>query len=171
MKKQDGHCISFDIRYSRNEDLPFLRRWMREPEVSRFLLIEKEDVEVFSKNWIGFARYSSSLTLTKQEEPIGIATLFLMPYLKLTHHSSVCYILDPQAQKEEVAPLLIQNINHLGKNYFHFEKIYFETFEKDPLLPWFIEEGYAEIARQNSYVKEANERCLDRLILEKNFEQ
>ena len=169
MKKKDACSSHLDIRYSCKEDLLFLRKWMSKPESLRFLSVEQTEIKVFSENWIGFSRYSSSLTLTLNKEPIGIATLFLMPYLKLIHHSSVYMILDPKMQKEKIARMLIKNINHLAKNYFHFEKVYFETFEGDPLLFWMMKEEYKEVARQKNCVKEENNRYLARLILEKQL--
>lgn len=169
MEEKGASNSHLDIRYSLKEDLPFLQKWISEPAALQFLPIESKEVEIFSKNWIGFSRCSASLTATLKGEPIGIATLFLMPYLKLIHHCSICFILNPKFQKEEIGRSLIRNINHLGKKYFHFEKIYFETFEGYPMLLWFIKEGYQQVALQKHFVKEEDTTYLDRLILEKQL--
>ena len=69
--------IDFDIRYSKEEDLPFLQTWLDKPEVNRWLPIStQKNVEMMSKNWIGFSKYGASLTATYKGDPIGVTTLF-----------------------------------------------------------------------------------------------
>ena len=76
-----------DIRYTYVTDAPYLKGWLHHPEVQKwFPVSEEREIEDAVQCWIGFSRYSSSLTATVNGTPCGIGTLFLMPYRKVAHH-------------------------------------------------------------------------------------
>ena len=157
----------YDIRYSTMEDLPYLQQWISQDDVKRWLPISSPaDVEAMAKNWIGFCRYGASLTACYEGKPVGIATLFLMPYRKLIHHCLVYFAVNPEFLGRGVGRSLIRNINHLAKSYFRFEKMHVETFEGCPAIPLLEKEGYQEVVRQEHYVKEGEGKYLARVVLE-----
>lgn len=143
---------TFDIRYSKEEDLPFLEKWLGECR-TWYPVSSDKDVEIMAKNWIGFYRYGASLTATYQNVPVGIATLFLMPYRKVIHHCLVYFIVDPRHVRQGIGSSLIKNVNHLGKNYFRFEWMNIELFEGCSAMPLLEKAGYTEIFTQEKFVK------------------
>jgi len=143
----------YDIRYSTEDDLPVLHQWLQTFR-KWYPVSSDQDVEGMAKNWIGFSRYSASLTAIYQNEPIGIATLFLMPYRKVIHHCLIYFIVDPKQTGKKVGASLLKNINHLGKNYFRFEWTNMEVFEGCPAIPVIEKAGYREVFRQEKFVKE-----------------
>ena len=158
----------FDIRYSKEEDLPFLQTWLDKPEVNRWLPVSSQkDVEMLSKNWIGFSKYGASLTATYKGDPIGVATLFLMPYRKVIHHSLIYIVVGPDHWKQGVGTALLRNIFHLGKSYFRFEKMHLEVYEGCPLIPLLEKGGFHEVCRQEHFIKEADGNYLAKIIYEK----
>ncbi len=167
MSKDITDQQEYDLRYSAMEDLPFLVETVSKEEVAKFLPVSStQDIEAMTKNWIGFSRYKSSLTATYKGEPVGIATLFLMPYRKLIHHALVYFAVSPTYFDQGVAFSLVKNITHLGKTYFHMECLSVETYESSPLIPVLEQGGYREIIRQENFVKEPDGTSLSRVVME-----
>ena len=161
----------YDIRYSVETDLTCLLEWLSMPELRRWYPISSDnDVEAMGKNWIGFYRFGASLTATLNSKPVGIATLFLMPYRKLIHHCLLYFIVDPAYSRQGIGTSIIRNAIHLATKYFHFEKIGLEIYEKAPALSLLKKLGFQEIVRQEHFVKEGDNNYLARLIMEKNLQ-
>jgi len=145
----------FDIRYSQVEDGEYLKKWLMSPGMlHHFPMGDEKEVDMMVKNWIGFSRFKCSLTAVFRKQPVGIATLFLMPYLKVVHHSMLYFIVDPEFQGHGIGTALIRNIKHLAKNYFRVEGIHFDVFEDSPALSLLKKNGFHEICRQENFVKE-----------------
>lgn len=160
----------YDIRYSNQGDLPFLMKWLEDPEVQRWYPISTpKDLEDVAKNWIGFSKYGASLTAQYKNEPVAIGTLFLMPYRKVIHHALLYFIVNPKYTGQGVGTSIIRNITHLGKSYFRFEKMHIELYEGCPAIPILEKEGYREVYRQEHFIKEKDGHYLARVIYEIQF--
>ena len=160
----------YDIRYSNQGDLPYLEKWLTLAEVQRWYPIStKEDLEMMAKNWIGFSKYGASLTASYKNEPVAIATLFLMPYRKVVHHCLLYFIVNPEKTGRSVGSSILRNITHLGKSYFRFEKIQIEVYDGCPAIPLLIKEGYHEVYRQERFIKESDGTYLARIAYEIEF--
>ena len=124
-----------DIRYTHITDEIYLRNWLMNPKLQHFLSVSNEqEVHNTVRCWLEFCRYSASLTITFNGTPCGIATLFLMPYQKVSHHCLFKIIVDPVYQQKGVGNSLLKNIIHLAKVYFKLEEIYTEVVEDNPLI-------------------------------------
>ena len=157
----------FDIRYSTQDDLPFLHKWLGECR-KWYPVSSDKDVEAMAKNWIGFHRYGASLTAVYKNQPVGIATLFLIPYRKVIHHCLVYFTVDPNKARKGVGTTLIKNIDHLGKSYFRFEWMNIEVFEGCSAIPLLEKAGYKQVFKQEKFVKE-NGGYLARHLYQINF--
>jgi len=149
-----------DIRYSYLTDAPALREWLYDPQVQRwFPVAEEKEIEDAIQCWIGFSRYSSSLTATldKGATICGIATLFLMPYRKVSHHCLFKMVVDPKYQHQGIGTSLLKNLKHLAKNYFHLEMMHIEVFDKNPFIHLLHKQDFHEFARQDKFVKDKGE--------------
>lgn len=156
----------FDIRYTHVDDAPILRKWIDAPGALHwFPMSTPAEVENAVQVWIGFSRISSSLTATYQGKPIGIGTLFLMPYRKVAHHCIFKIIVDPDFRRRGAGTLLLRNLKHLAKNYFRLELMHIEFFEGNPIEKLLKKENFREFARQPNYVKEGD-RYLGRVLME-----
>ncbi len=145
----------FDIRYSYITDISYLRQWINQPEMLQFFpMLSEKEIEDAIQCWIGFCRWSSSLTATINHTPVGIGTLFLMPYKKVAHHCLFKMVVDPQFQRKGIGGQLLKNLKHLARNYFHLEAMNIEIFEGNPILHLLKKFDFYEIARQDRYVKE-----------------
>lgn len=144
-----------DIRYTYVTDTPYLRQWLEIPEVQQwFPISEEREIADCVQCWIGFSRYSASITATLNGTPCGIGTLFLMPYRKVAHHCLFKLIVDPKHQGKGIGTALLRNLKHLAKNYFHLELIHIEVFEGNPCIQLLLKNGFQEYTRQEKFVKD-----------------
>ncbi|MBS0619877.1 MAG: GNAT family N-acetyltransferase [Verrucomicrobia bacterium] len=145
-----------DIRYTYVTDTPYLRDWVSNPEVRYwFPVLEQKEIDDAVQCWIGFSRYSSSLTATSNGTPCAIGTLFLMPYRKVAHHCLFKLVVDPKFQGKGIGSLLLRNLKHLAKNYFHLELMHTEVFEGNARWIHVLEKhDFRVFAKQERYVKE-----------------
>lgn len=156
----------YDIRYTYLTDTSYLREWVNAPGMLHwFPISEEKEVEDAIQCWMGFSRYSSSLTATINDVPCGIGTLFLMPYHKVAHHCLFKIIVDPKHQRKGIGTSLVRNLKHLAKQYFHLELMHIEVFEGNPMIPLLHKLDFNEFARQEKYVKEDG-KYFARILLE-----
>lgn len=156
----------FDIRYTEPSDGSYLKEWLSSAGMLHwFPMSEGKELEDAIACWIGFARFQASLTATLDGVPCGMATLFLMPYRKVSHHALFKVIVDPKHQKKGIGGSLIKNVKHLAKQKFRLDFIHIEVFEGNPLLSLLHEYDFHEFARQERFVKEG-EHYLGRVLLE-----
>lgn len=157
---------NYDVRYSIVTDLSYLRSWLSTPEVMKWYPPgDEKELENFVQVWIGFCRFSASLTATFEKTPVAMATLFLMPYRKVAHHCMFQIVVDPHFQKKGVGLSLLKNLKHLAKTYFHLEIMHTEIFEGCPAISLFKKTDFRQFAKQENYVKE-NGKYLSRLLWE-----
>lgn len=156
----------FDIRYTYVTDITYLRQWVKDPKILQwFPMSTEKEIEDSLQCWVGFARWSSSLTATINHVPCGVATLFLMPYKKVAHHCIFKVVVDPKWQRKGIGFSLMKNLKHLAKNYFRLEMINTEVFEGNPLIELLKKHDFYEFARQEKYIKEKGQ-YLSRILME-----
>jgi len=157
---------AIDIRYTRILDISYVRPWLYDPKVLKwFSMTTKEEIEQALSCWMSFCRYSASLTAVVNNVPCGIATLFLPPYRKVSHHCLFKICVDPKYQRRGVGSCLIKNLKHLAKTQFKMESIYSEIFEGNPLLHALEKFDFHEFVRQEHYVR-SNGKYLARIMME-----
>ncbi len=146
--------LDLDIRYTRPMDGSYLKEWIMHPEVlSYFPMSDEKEVGDAVSCWISFSKYQCSLTATIDHIPCAVATLFLMPYKKVSHHCSFKICVDPKRFRRGIGFSLLKNLKHLAKTYFHLEEIYIEVFGDNPLIHLLKKFDFYEFAKQEKYVK------------------
>jgi putative acetyltransferase len=141
-----------DIRYTYVTDITPLREWVK-ASLEWFPMESEKEIEDALQCWIGFSRWSASLTVTIDSKPCAIGTLFLMPYKKVAHHCLCKIIVDPKMRRKGVGFTLLKNLKHLARNYFHLEMIDIEVFEGNPILHLLKKSDFYEVVAQDNYVK------------------
>jgi len=124
-----------------------------------------QEVELMATNWIAFSKYKCSLTAVFEGKPVGIITLFLMPYRKIAHLAIVYMVIDPEMTGKGIATSLVKNIKNLGKNFFRLRSIHLELMEDSPLISILKKQGFEEIIHQGNFFKREG-RSLARVIME-----
>lgn len=161
--------MDLDIRYTVNEDEPYLRDWLHAPGMMHWFPIGNEkELDNGAKVWMAYSRFSASLTAARDGTPFGMATLFLMPYRKVAHHCLFKIIVDPRYQRQGIGESLLKNLMHLARNYFRLELIHIEVFEGNPMIQLLEKMEFRRFAYQKDYVKEGDE-YLARALYEKEL--
>lgn len=156
-----------EMRYTIPEDGEPLKEWLLEPGILRgFPMIDRLEVEDSVKHWISFARYKSSLTATIDGKACGIGTLCLMPYRKLAHQCLLSIIVSGEMRGKGVGTLIMNNLLHLGKNYFGMEVIYLEVYEGNPAISLYRRFGFKEVGNQKRFMKEDGQ-YVGKIIMER----
>lgn len=145
-----------EIRYSEASDGKVLEKWLSDKRLNQWYPPTGEkEVNAFAANWISYSRYNSSLTAVLEGKICAIGTLFLMPYIKVSHQCLLYIIIDPDSLRgKEIGDSLLKNMLNLAKNYFHLELAVIELFEGAKLIELVERYGFKEFARQKKYVKE-----------------
>lgn len=158
--------MDLDVRYTTLEDTPYLREWLLSPGTLHwFPMSEEKELEDAIQCWIGFSRWSSSLTVIHEGEPCAIGTLFLMPYLKVAHHCLFKIIVNPKLRRKGIGTMLLKNLKHLAKTYFRLHLMHIEVYEGNPILELLKKSDFHEFARQEHFVKEGD-RYFARILME-----
>lgn len=160
--------MSFDIRYTEMEDLPFLEKWFEDPKELEPFPFDEHLKKDALKNWIGFSRFQASLTGTVDGVPCAVGTLFLMPYRKVAHHCSFYLIVDPKHRRKGFGYSMVKNLLHLAKMRFRLESVHVEVFEPNPLLSILKRLQFHSFARQEGFV-ELQGKMHARVLLEHFF--
>lgn len=155
-----------ELRYTLMTDAPYLNEWLLQEGVMHwFPFSEGKEMEDAAACWIGFSKFSCSLTALVDGVPVGMGTLFLMPYRKVAHHCLFKLIVDKKYRNQGIGTSLVKNLKNLAKNYFRQELMHIEVFEGNPLIKILQKQGFKEFARQERYVKE-NGKYYARILLE-----
>ncbi len=153
MEKKLTESQEYDIRYSELPDGDYIKKWLVDKDTSPWYPPEDDtDREMFVRNWIGFSKFKASLTAVHKNIPIGVATIYLMPYTKVAHISMVYFIVDPAFKHQGVGASLLQNIKNLAKNRFRLESMHCEVYAGCPAAPLLSKCGFKDIIRQENFV-------------------
>jgi RimJ/RimL family protein N-acetyltransferase len=158
-----------ELRYTVDEDAPHLKNWLMEPDVLLgFPMLTEVEVDDSVKHWISFHRLKCSLTALIDGEPVGIATLCLMPYQKIRHHALVSIMVAGKVRGKGVGTVLLNNLIHLAKNYFSLEYLYLEVYEGNRAITLYQRFGFKEVGRQPHFMKEGD-RYVSKIIMERKI--
>ncbi|MCH9620941.1 MAG: hypothetical protein S4CHLAM20_03500 [Chlamydiia bacterium] len=156
----------YDIRYSILNDETFLKEALADKDTRKWYPPSTDsDVKIFVRNWAGFSRYQCSLTATYENQVIGMATIFLMPYVKVAHLAMLYVIVKKEFQQKGVGTSLMKNINHLAKTKFKLDSLHLEIFEGCQIEPLLLKSGYKEVFVQENFV-ELDDKLKSRKVFE-----
>ncbi len=156
----------FDIRYTHVTDTPYVREWLLDPAIQKWFPVSTDkEIDDAAQCWVGFCRYNASLTATLHDVPVGIGTLFLMPYRKVAHHCLFKLLVDPKHQRKGIGSSLMKNLKHLAKNKFRLELMNIEVFEGNPCEHLLKQFDFHAYGRQENFVKDAD-RYFGRVLYE-----
>ena len=155
-----------EMRYSSIDDEKFLKKCLEDKQnLKWFPFSTEQEVAQSIKNWIGYSKFYASLTATIDKKPVAVATLFLMPYKKVSHHCMFYLLVDSEYQNKGLESMMIKNIKNLAKSYFYLESITVEIFEGCPMYKIFLENGFETYAKQKYFIEDEG-RFSSRILLE-----
>ncbi|OGN62208.1 MAG: hypothetical protein A3F09_00495 [Chlamydiae bacterium RIFCSPHIGHO2_12_FULL_49_11] len=158
----------YDIRFSDLADEAKLMEWLTDEETRRWYPPSSEnDAKMWARNWMGFSRFKASLTAIYKNQPVGVGTLFLMPYIKVSHMCMLYVCVSPAYRRRRVGYSLIKNCKHLAKTRFYLETMHVEVFEGCPVISLLTNHlEFTPLFEQQGYVQFTPGEFRSRLILE-----
>ena len=142
----------FDIRFTEDADRVALKRIVMKPDVMHWMVQSKEsEIDPFVQNWIGFARFKSTLTCLYEGVPIAFGALFLYPYQKVCHMAVVQMVVDPEYQKRGVGKSLLKNLVHLAKTRFRFQSLHLDVSENSPGIKLLEYQGFKIVLKHPDF--------------------
>ncbi len=166
-----SYSADFDIRYTEEGDLFYLKSWLDHPSVMKwFPISDEKEINDAAACWIGFYKFKCSLTAIVNGIPCGMATLFLMPYKKVAHESMFKIVVSPEYQRQGIGSALIKNLKHLAKKRFRLELLHIEVYENNPLIELLEKQGFQAIVRQERYFKD-DDTYFARVLLEGDIDK
>jgi ribosomal protein S18 acetylase RimI-like enzyme len=161
----------YDIRYTNYSDLCFLKKFLaQKANEPYYSAVNEKEREVIARNWIGFYRFKASLTAIFKQEPIGFATLFLMPYKKVCHIAMLYIVVDENFQKKGVGDSLLRNIENQAKRQFNLDSIHLEVVKGAPVESLLIKSGYEKLFEQEAFFN-IETKEVARVLYEKSLGQ
>jgi putative acetyltransferase len=157
-----------EIRYTSSLDHKALLDMLADDETISNFPFSKEEMKDAVNGWISFSKLKSSLTGIVNGEIVSIATLFLMPYKKLTHIAMFYIVVKKEYRKKGIASSMLKNLLNLAKNYFKLESVYIEVFEGSKIIKILKKFDFKNFAIQDMFVKE-NNGYKKRLLFDKWF--
>ena len=154
------------IRYSCAEDATWMKKWFSEKEVLNFFSMRTErEIDHAIQNWIYFHKMKASLTAIFDDQPCGIATLFLHPYQKILHHSEFGMIIDQKMRNRGIGSDLLCELLTLARDKFSMEFVHLQACGHNPALRLYRRLGFKQFGRQERWIKEEN-RYTARVLME-----
>lgn len=158
------------VRYTELTDEPYLREWFTDTSILRWYpMLEPMEIEDTVQRWVAFSRYRCSLTAEYQGVPCGLATLYLMPYIKLAHQCQFGMIVSKEFRAKGVGTVLLNNLIHLAKNYFNIELLHLEVYTGNPAIHLYERFGFKEFGRQEKWIKEPSGEFVGRIFMEREL--
>ncbi|MGA8164388.1 MAG: GNAT family N-acetyltransferase [Waddliaceae bacterium] len=157
-----------EFRYTEPGDGIYLKQWLVEPEVYRwFPMYDEPEINDAVNRWISFGRYKCSLTAVMDNEPCGIATLYLQPYKKLAHQCEFGIIIGGGYRGKGIGSVLLHRLIYLAKDRFQIELLHLQVYEGNPAINLYKRFGFEEFGRQNQWIKEEEGKYQGRIFMEK----
>ena len=162
---------AYDIRYTEYADNLYLTMFLEQKENAPFYSpANNKECQMVVKNWIGFYRFRASLTATYKNIPIGLATLFLMPYKKVSHIAMLYIIVDKDFQRKGVGNSLLKNIEHHAINHFSLDSIHLEVVKGSMIEALLLKRHYTKLFEQEAFFH-VHGKDVPRVLYEKNFSE
>lgn len=172
MDKDANKIPGFNIRYTEPTDVKYLKNWLMDPSIGRwFPMADEVEVDDAAGRWVGFYRYKCSLTAVIDDEPVGLATLYLQPYKKIAHQCEFGIIVGDKHRGKGVGSSLLKNLIHLAKETFKIELLHLQVYEGNPATRLYKRFGFEEFGIQTKWIKEkdkdGNPFYVGRVFMEK----
>lgn len=143
------------IRLTKLEDAPHLLQWLSEPEILRwFPMFDAREIEDATRIWVGYSKIEAGLTAEWDNEPCGMANLYIQPYKKLAHTCLFSIIVKNGMRGKGVGRALIEQLKKHAKEKFKIEILHLEVYDGNPASHLYERTGFKEFGRQSRFIKE-----------------
>lgn len=143
------------LRYTCPQDSLWLKEWLSLPEAMRaYPMCNTLEVDDATRRWISFSRLRSSLTVEKNGKPVGISTLHVHWYKRMSHQCDFAIIVAPDARGHGVGGFLLSSIMKLAKKQFKIELLHLQVYLGNPAIHLYERFGFREFGCHPAWVKD-----------------
>jgi ribosomal protein S18 acetylase RimI-like enzyme len=156
------------IRPTIESDGPYLTAWLMEGDILQwFPMSDQLEVEDATRIWITYSKWGASLTATLNDEPVGMALLYLQPFVKLAHQCLFSIVVAPKHRGKGVGTELLQALIKYGKEKFNLEMLHLEVYDGNPAIGLYRKLGFTEFGKQKHFTKEGEGRYRGKTMMQK----
>jgi len=167
MKDQPVSPLS--IRFTKEEDAPFLTKWLNDPIILKwFPMLTDREIEDSVRIWMAYSKFHANLTAEWEGAPCGMANLYIQPYKKLAHQCLFAIIVDKDHRGRGIGTALMQDLMKLAKETFNIEILHLEVYEGNPAIHLYQRLGFKEFGFQKHFIKEKGE-YLGKIFMQKSL--
>lgn len=162
--------VDIKIRYSDvKTDLEPLSRWLAHPDVLPNIPVEgQKEISWWLDYIFSYTNYNASLTAYTDEGIVAVGTLLLLPYEKLSHHSPLFFIVDPEKWRKGIGSSFLKDLLNLASKRFKIELVTLESAKPSNLLGFCEKNGFSEFACFENWF-EVKGKKLSKICLEKEL--
>ncbi|NGX31759.1 MAG: Amino-acid acetyltransferase [Chlamydiae bacterium] len=140
-----------NARFATEDDVKDVFKWLKDPKISPFLQVELEkEIEDLARMMCEYGNKKTSIVLEDEGVLVGIATLQLLPFIKIHHHCTLFLLIDPKKRQQGYGKTLLQEIEKIADT-LKLERIELELYE-NPYQKWFEKHGFKPYLRQEDYL-------------------
>lgn len=156
------------IRPSIESDGPLLVGWLAKGDVLQwFPMHDVAEIEDATRIWMAYSKLGASLTATLDDQPVGMALLYIQPYEKLAHQCLFSIVISPDYRGQGIGTQLLTALMELGKKKFHLELLHLEVYDGNPAIGLYRKLGFTEFGAQKHFIKEGEGQYRGKVIMQK----
>lgn len=156
------------IRPTEEKDAGPLHAWFSKGDILQwFPMLDELEIEDAVRIWMAYAKIGASLTAELNQEPVGLALLYVQPYQKLAHQCLLSIIVSPDHRGQGIGKKLMQALMQHGKEKFHLEMLHLEVYDGNPAIHLYRKMGFTEFGAQKHFIKEGQGAYRGKVLMEK----
>jgi putative acetyltransferase len=160
---------TYSFRPTNAEDAPYLLQWLSDPKILRwFPMLDGKEIEDSVRIWIGYSRIDAGITALYNDEPVGMANLYIQPYKKLAHTCLFSIIVKEEMRGKGVGKQLLEHLMKHAKEKFKIEILHLEVYEGNPAKRLYERAGFKEFGSQSRFIKE-NGKYIPKIFMQKKL--
>lgn len=156
------------VRFAEMDDEKYLIKWLSDEEILKwFPMCNDMEIKDAARIWISYSKQKAVLTALWNNEPCGIANLYIQPFKKFAHQCLFAIIVDKNKRGKGIGSFLLKELIKLAKETFHIEILHLEVYEDNPAMNLYKRFGFKVYGFQKHFVKEANGKYRGKYLMQR----
>lgn len=158
------------LRISIPTDEDHLLHFLQDRETAKwFPCVSTSETFHMCAMWSSYFKVGCSLTaLDSNKDPIGIATLLIPDFKKLSNTCDFTIVVAPNKRKHGVGSLLIKNLEMLARDKFDIRNLALSVYDTNPAIRLYEKLAYTQCGRVDSYAL-VDGKYVDRILMQKKL--
>lgn len=143
------------LRYTVPQDAVWLKKWLSLPEaMNAYPMCTEMEIDDAARRWISFSRLRSSLTIEANGIPVGIVTLHIHWYKRLSHQCDFAIIVHPEFRGNGFGGFLLSNALRLAKSRFKIDLLHLQVYADNPAVKLYSRYGFEVFGCHPAWIKD-----------------